>query len=272
MAQKGKGVGAAVGLPQALPVHEAGKLHVVRRGLHRPADLRRDQPRVRPAEPQKANLRQTVGQLQELGQPLPGDGVPHGDDSLFPFTEPIPPSKSVPQRWVRSEKRSVHAVGDAVHRPLQAVALQQASGVLRGRQHHIAQAVAKDDPPPEQRRQLVRAPEGAPEILHGGVTVPDHLPAPQLCRQRRHDGVRQHRVHMDGRRVPRPPVRQRDACPPQARLLMADGLSHAASPNQLLSSAINIDSHFGLLIRTGPSRPWSGPGCTGQWQRACLAE
>ena len=198
----------------------------------------------------------------------------HGDDRLFVRFQAVTAAESLFCSAVRAEKVRVHAVGQAVHRLAQAISRQQAAGVGRGRQHHIPKAVAEGDPAAEQGREQVAAPEGAAEVLHGGVAVPHHLPSPEAGQQRRRHRVRQDGIDMDGVGVRREAVGDGHSALGQAVRLMADGLSHAAAAYQLFAAAIEVNRHGILLympVTQGRSRQASVPGCTGRWQRACTA-
>ena len=254
MTHKGEDIRAAIGLPQRLPVHKAGKRDIVRGLLHGLPDLLGDQMGIRPAEPEETGLRHPPGQLQKLRQPLPGNGVAHGDHRPLPLPEAPAAAEGCPPGRIRREELRVHAVGDAVHRRLEAVALQQTAGVFRGGQHHVAQAVAEGDPLAEERGQPVRAPEGAAEVLHGGVAVVNDLPPQELGRQGRQHRIRQHRVDMDGPGPLAPMVGSVDPGPAQHLPLVKDGLSHAASAHQAQSALVNENAHRCLLFFPPPRR------------------
>ena len=165
----------------------------------------------------------------------------HGNHCFFIRAQVIPFPKRVFRGGVRVEKVHIYAVGQAVHRLAQAVSRQQAAGIGRGRQYHISQAVAEGEPPPEQGRQQVAAPERAAKVLHGGVAVPDHLPSPEAGQQCRHHGVRQNGVDVDGVGVRRKAVGDGQSAPGQAFRLVADGLSHTAAAHQLFTAAIEVN-------------------------------
>ena len=274
MAHEGESVGAAVGLPQLLPVHIAGEIQVFRRRLHHLPDIGGYQTGVRPAVPDEADGPHPPGQIRKFGQSLAGDGVAHGDHGFLSRPQPSPLAERFPQRRIGGKKVRVHAVGNGVYRSFEAVALQQMPGVLRGSQHHVPQAVAEGDPPPEQRGQGVGAPEGMAEVLHGGVAVADHLPPRQPGPEHRRQNVRQHCVDVDGPGVAAPAVRGLHARPAQHLPLVADGLSHAAFGHQVLAAAVYVNPHavppYGSLCLVSlrpawPSRaatPPSAPGCT----------
>ncbi|CAN3986443.1 PcfB family protein, partial [Dysosmobacter welbionis] len=157
MTHEGEYIRAAICLPQRLPVYKAGEGHILRRLFHGLPDLLGDQMGIRPAEPEETGLRHPPGQLQKFRQPLPGNGVTHGNHRPLPFPEAPAAAEGRPPGGIRREELCIHAVGNAVHRRLEAVALQQTAGVFRGGQHHVAQAVAEGDPLAEEGCQPVRA-------------------------------------------------------------------------------------------------------------------
>ena len=121
MGEKREHIAAAVGLPQLLFFHKAGKGQIGGRGFDGVPNGLGHQFQRRVAKPEKANLRQGASQLHKFHQPLAGDGMSHREDGLIRVRKAVSGPECLPPLDAGGKIIRVNAVAQGVNRLADAI-------------------------------------------------------------------------------------------------------------------------------------------------------